>query len=49
MPAALLDSQLAALEPPDADEGALTLDGALPVSTLVETALAAPPSLRRKN
>lgn len=50
MPAALLDSQLAALEPPDADEAALMLDAALPVSTLVESVLAALPSLqRRKN
>lgn len=37
MPPALLDSQLATLEPPSTDE-ALTLDAALPVATLVERA-----------
>jgi len=31
MPATLLDSQLATLEPPDPDEHALTVDGTLPV------------------
>jgi carbohydrate kinase (thermoresistant glucokinase family) len=49
MPAALLDSQLAALEPPDGDEGALTLDAALPVSALVEIVVAALPSLQLRN
>jgi gluconokinase len=34
MPVDLLESQLATLEPPDADE-ALTLDAALPVAALV--------------
>ena len=41
MPATLLDSQFAALEPLDTDEAALTLDAMLPVQTLVETVLAA--------
>ena len=36
MPASLVDSQFATLEPPHADEHALTLDGKLPVETLVE-------------
>lgn len=36
MPASLLTSQLATLEPPDSDERALTLDAALPVSRLVD-------------
>lgn len=35
MPASLLDSQLAALEPPAADESAVVLDGSLPVTELV--------------
>ena len=35
MPVALLDSQLATLEPPGLDEGALTLDATLPVDELV--------------
>lgn len=40
MPASLLDSQLAALEPPAADEAALTVDAADPEQS-VETILAA--------
>lgn len=35
MPPALLDSQFAALEPPGADEGAVTVDIALPLPALV--------------
>ncbi|SEK01522.1 gluconate kinase, SKI family [Sphingobium sp. AP50] len=35
MPTSLLDSQLATLEPPDADEQALILDGNLPVAEQV--------------
>lgn len=45
-PPALLASQLATLEPPGADEPALTVDGALPAATLVariRQALAPPP------
>jgi gluconokinase len=38
MPAALLDSQLAALEPPDPDEHALRLDVGRPVDELVALA-----------
>ena len=38
MPASLVDSQFAALEPPQADEFAVTLDGTLPVDRLVEQA-----------
>ncbi|MBW6526721.1 gluconokinase [Sphingomonas sp. RHCKR7] len=37
MPVALLDSQLATLEPPTADERALTLDSTRPPDELVET------------
>ena len=40
MPPALLDSQLATLEPPDADETALTLDVATAPEALVATAAA---------
>lgn len=40
MPASLLDSQLATLEPPGADEDALRLDGTAPVPDLVAEALA---------
>ena len=40
MPASLLDSQLATLEPPGPDEDAITLDIALATDTLVQTALA---------
>lgn len=40
MPASLVDSQFAALEPPSPDEHALTLDGTRPVADLVATALA---------
>ena len=40
MPPALLDSQLATLEPPDADETALTLDVATTPEALVATAAA---------
>jgi gluconokinase len=36
MPASLVDSQFATLEPPGADENALRLDGVLPVEELVE-------------
>jgi len=36
MPASLLDSQLATLEPPSADEHAVAADAALPVAELVE-------------
>ncbi|WP_274627774.1 gluconokinase [Arvimicrobium flavum] len=38
MPASLVDSQFADLQPPEPDENALTLDGALPVKELVEQA-----------
>ncbi|MDQ0467854.1 gluconokinase [Labrys wisconsinensis] len=41
MPVELLRSQFATLEPPDADEGALTLDIARPPEALVEEAAAA--------
>ena len=40
MPAALLDSQLATLEPPEPDEVALVLDGRQPVDLLVEQVVA---------
>ena len=40
MPASLLDSQLATLEPPGPDERAITLDIELATDTLVQTALA---------
>jgi gluconokinase len=40
MPAGLLRSQLATLEPPGPDEGAITLDIALPPDVLVEQSLA---------
>ena len=40
MPASLVDSQFADLEPPSADETALRLDALLPVDTLVEEATA---------
>ena len=46
MPASLLDSQLATLEPPGPDEQAITLDLGAPLDTLVQQALAqlqAPP------
>ncbi len=36
MPTALLDSQFAALEPPEADESAVTVDIAKPVPAIVE-------------
>ena len=39
MPASLVDSQFADLEPPGADEGAITLDGGRPVAELVAQAL----------
>jgi len=39
MPANLLDSQLAALEPPTPEEHALLLDAALPVETLLDAAM----------
>ena len=41
MPPALLDSQLATLEPPGPDEGAITLDIGKPVDTLADAVLAA--------
>ena len=41
MPAALLGSQLATLEPPASDENAVTLDGTLPLEGLLEASLAA--------
>lgn len=52
MPASLLTSQLAALEPPGDDERALTLDIALPPRALVQAAAhwlqaAGPQSMRR--
>lgn len=40
MPAALIDSQFEALEPPEADEVALTLEATRPVRELTETAAA---------
>lgn len=40
MPPALLDSQIATLEPPGADENALTLDVAAPPAALVAAVLA---------
>ena len=39
MPASLVDSQFAALEPPTADERALTIDGTGRVSDIVATAV----------
>jgi gluconokinase len=41
MPASLVDSQFADLEPPGPDEGAITLDARRPVAELVAEALAA--------
>ena len=41
MPAALLDSQLAALEPPQADERIIQIDGAAATAAQVSAALAA--------
>jgi len=41
MPPALLDSQIAALDPPAADENAITVDGALPIAAQVAAVLAA--------
>ena len=35
MPASLVDSQFAILEPPGADEQALTVDATLPVADIV--------------
>ncbi len=40
MPSALLDSQLATLEPPDANEGAWTIDIEAPVDAIVERLVA---------
>lgn len=40
MPPSLLDSQLATLEPPQADEDAIRIDASRPVATLVAEALA---------
>jgi gluconokinase len=39
MPASLLDSQLATLEPPDADEGAITVSIEQPVAMVVDKVL----------
>ena len=39
MPASLVGSQFSILQPPEPDERAVTLDGLLPVETLVEQAL----------
>ena len=41
MPASLIDSQFADLEPPGADEGAITLDARRPIAELVAEALPA--------
>lgn len=41
MPASLVDSQFADLQPPEADEAAIRLDGSKPVEELVEEAMAA--------
>jgi gluconokinase len=51
MPASLLASQLATLEPPQADEAAIRVDGTQPTDTIVAEALArlglaAPPGIR---
>jgi gluconokinase len=40
MPPALLDSQFATLEPPDADEGAVTVDIDQPFDAVIDAALA---------
>jgi gluconokinase len=40
MPPSLLPSQLATLEPPQADEAAIVVDATLPMDTLVHTVLA---------
>jgi gluconokinase len=40
MPASLLDSQFAILEPPGADERAITLDAALPAQRIVDAVVA---------
>lgn len=53
MPSSLLDSQLQTLEPPGADERAITLDAALPAAELAAQAAAwlarpAPDSTRKK-
>jgi carbohydrate kinase (thermoresistant glucokinase family) len=39
MPASLLDSQMAALEPPTPEDHALLLDAAVPVETLLDAAM----------
>jgi len=39
MPASLLDSQLATLEPPSPDEGAITASVEQPVAKVVDTVL----------
>lgn len=41
MPAALLDSQLATLDPPGPDENAVTVDGTLPIEVQVAAVLTA--------
>lgn len=41
MPASLVDSQFAALEPPTQDEAAITLDARLPATALVDAAVRA--------
>lgn len=51
MPASLLDSQLATLEPPTADEHVIVVDGAAPTATQlarVRAALATTPNARRE-
>ena len=40
MPASLLDSQFAALEPPGADEDAIAIDAALPLEDQLAVLLA---------
>jgi len=44
MPASLLDSQFATLEPPGPDEGAITVSVEPPLAVVVETALTALPA-----
>jgi len=44
MPASLLDSQLATLEPPGPDEHAQIFDAAMPADVIVATIMAAPPA-----
>jgi gluconokinase len=49
MPPSLVDSQFASLEPPSADEVALTLDGRLPATDLVDAAARALAAADRKD